>query len=219
MVNPRFIPTVYDVGITTLLDPRQAQIYTENGKLAKSVEDTLHTFKGMLGGLQEVLYETDWLPVEDADIDVSRILDEKFFSRYTGNLRRCVDLVQWVRIIYSNARILFRALSTLGVSDPLGSLATTLVVQRDELDTLASFCKKAKLPGLSKEVFQEMLSLTEKIQKITLPRSIDRKTYRVNWYRACLPAVLSYLKFGVEWGNVPADFGELALPPIIQSEP
>lgn len=214
-VNPAYVPTTYEIGMISLLD--NSLVFGEPP--TEGIEYTLKQVRHLEGQfLEEILYGTAWRHMKEfsqEELKLEVILGDDFFSRYLGNLRRCVDHVMWIRGIYSATRVLFFALKKMGEARPLEMIANSLIVDPADIETLASYCKKARLPRYSKQMFENLLLLTEKIT-VLLSESRDDHKAEDNeiWYRACLPAARIYLEFGVQWGKLDASFGELSLPDL-----
>lgn len=226
IVNPNYIPTTYEIGMISLLD----NSLTLGEPPVETAEYTLKKVRHLEGTfLYDVLYGTEWRQMKEFDeeeVDLERILSSRFFDSYVDNLRMCVDHVMWIRAIYSNSRVLFFALKKMGYDDALDRIAKALEVQPSELQTLATYCKKARLPSYSKEAFEDMMKLTQKIENAIAEggteteRDCSREqsslinSWYMVWYRACLPGIKINLNFGLQWGNPSPSFGELSLPDI-----
>jgi hypothetical protein len=210
--NAEFIPTYYEVGILKQL-----------GKIVLPFEsnktETLDDLYSMQASLEKFVYGSQWGEIPNVSLSLKAILDTNFHKIYSENVWLSVNHVQRIRAIYSNCIVLSHSLSIFEPDkSPVQTLASTLIVKPEDLRSLASYCKRSRIPTRTKVAFSNMQKLTEQLVELMrttqLPDRITPQNRFVNWYKACLPGIQNYLRFCVQWGEEDADFGDLDLPHI-----
>lgn len=211
--NPNYVPSLFEIGVTALLDRTQASTLT--GMMKKSQAESLNQLASFRNLLLGTLEEQEWRDLSIPEHKISAILDRDFFLAYMYNIRHPVNSVQLVRIVYSNARVYRIALEVRGNKNSSQILAGILEVDVDDLHSLSAFCNRFPLSTQMKRKVKHMSQVTERIEDIVKSypqKRITEENVMINWYKACLPAVRNHLDFCLQWGNIDASFGELSLP-------
>lgn len=206
--------TLFEIGIYASLDKKMTEtmINRTDDANVPVIQDALSILEQSYRKLREtVVPKIIFVPLSALGGEppsIETILQNPFFSRYSYNVDACTILVRSVRNTYSHILLAVRALDLLllqkGDGDGEQMILRALALQDGDLDSLESFCRTIPLSSEVGRSIYKMKLITIEVEKIIrstkIPKPITSQWGTVNWYRACLPGINSYLDF-CDWWN------------------